>query len=147
MTNRPVTNRLVGRCHCGNIAVRFETPSDPRRLQLRACGCSFCRKHAVRTTSDPMGTMKFIADDSKAIHRYRFGTKTADVLLCRSCGVYVGAVIEADGKNYGIVNVNVLDDQAPFAREAETMNYENENALGRIARRKAKWTPTEIQTG
>jgi hypothetical protein len=140
MTN----HRLVGRCHCGAIAVRFETPSDPRQLQLRACDCSFCRKHAVRTTSDPHGTVQFIADDAKAIHRYRFGSKTADTLLCRSCGVYVGAVIEAGGKTYGIVNVNVLDDQAPFARQAETMNYETENPAERIARRIAKWTPAEI---
>lgn len=91
--------------------------------------------------------MRFIAHDAKAIHRYRFGSKTADALLCRSCGVYVGVILEADAKTYGVVNVNVFDDQAPFARDAETMNYEHESAVERIARRKAKWTPTEVQIG
>ena len=141
-----MTNKLVGRCHCGNIAVRFETPSDPRQLQLRACDCSFCRKHGVRTTSDPLGAMQITAEDSKAIHRYRFGSKTADALLCRSCGVYVGVILEVDAKTYSVVNVNILDDQAPFARVPETMNYEHESAAERIARRKVKWTPTEVRT-
>src|ERR671939_662142 len=47
--------KLEGTCHCGNIAIVLETGQDPRSLPLRACDCSFCRKHGARTTSDPEG--------------------------------------------------------------------------------------------
>ena len=46
---------LRGGCHCGNLKVAFETSLDPSILQLRACQCSFCRRHGAVTTSDPGG--------------------------------------------------------------------------------------------
>jgi len=141
-----VTHRLTGQCHCGNITVLFETEQDPNLLQLRACDCSFCRMQGTRTVSDPRGRLSF-SDPSKAIHRYSFATKTAESLLCRNCGVYIGALIAVEGATYGIVNVNVLDDKTPFAREPEVMNYVHETPAERLARRKAKWTPAEIVEG
>ena len=139
-----MTHRLIGKCHCGNVSVAFETESDPASLQLRACACSFCRMHGTRTVSDPRGKLLFEGPE-RDINRYSFATRTAEVLLCRNCGVYVGSVIMIDGATYGIVNVNILDDKAPFEREPEIMNYEHESPAERIARRKAKWTPAEVK--
>ena len=135
--------RLIGRCHCGTITAAFETDADPAELQLRACACSFCRMHGTRTASDPRGRLSF-SDPGGRLHRYRFGTRTSEVLLCSECGVYVGAIVDTEGAIYGIVNVNILDDKTPFARAPEVMNYDSESAAERIARRMAKWTPAEI---
>jgi hypothetical protein len=47
--------RFHGGCHCGNIAVVFETELSPDAIEIRACQCSFCRKHASRAVADPAG--------------------------------------------------------------------------------------------
>ena len=135
---------FTGACHCGALHLTFETPTEPETLPLRACGCSFCRKHGVRTTSDPAGIVSFKIDDPERLQRYRFGTKTTDTLICRNCGIYLAAVTEIDGALYAVVNVNTLDDRSAFERPPEAMDYEGESAQQRMARRKAKWTPAAL---
>jgi hypothetical protein len=137
---------LTGGCHCGGIKVRFETATPPEQLQVRACQCSFCRKHGALTASDGGGALLFTAEP-ESLHLYRFGSHSADFLVCRNCGAYVGVVMAIDGESYGVVNVNTLDDPSPFARGADPMNYEHETVEARMARRKRLWSPTEIATG
>jgi hypothetical protein len=138
---------FAGACHCGALHLTFETPTEPLALPLRACGCSFCRKHGVRTTSDPAGTVRFRTGDPDLLQRYRFGTRTTDTLICRNCGIYLAAVTDIDGALYAVVNVNALDDRSAFERAAEVMNYEGESAEQRMARRKVKWTPATLDAG
>ena len=52
--DRPRSLRLTGGCHCGNLRLTFETQRDPGELVVRACSCSFCRRHAC-ARSDPAG--------------------------------------------------------------------------------------------
>ena len=139
-----MSHAFTGACHCGALHVIFETPTEPEALPLRACGCSFCRKHGVRTTSDPAGTVGFKIGDPELLQRYRFGTQTTETLICRNCGIYLGAVTEVDGALYAIVNVNALDDRSAFERPPQAMDYEGESAAQRQARRKAKWTPATL---
>jgi hypothetical protein len=134
---------LTGSCHCGRIKVAFEPAQPPEALQLRACQCSFCLKHGARTASDPGGRLTFTSSGD-AISRYRFGTRSADFIVCRHCGAYVGVVMEIDGRTYGVVNVNTLDDLSPFDRPAERMHYEAETLEARMARRKKVWSPAAL---
>lgn len=132
---------LTGRCHCGNIAVRFETREDPRALPLRECDCSFCRRHGARTTADPRGRVEISVEDPAELSRYRWGLATADFLVCRRCGVYCAAVLSEGGEAWATINTLIFDDRAPFLREAATVSYDAESAPQRIARRKQSWTP------
>jgi hypothetical protein len=138
-----VTEILTGGCHCGGVKVRFETSVTPEELQVRACQCSFCRKHGALTASDGSGSLTFSAEPD-ALQLYRFGSGSADFLICRNCGAYVGVVMEIDGATYGVVNVNTLDDPAPFARAPDAMNYEHETVEARMARRKKFWSPATM---
>jgi hypothetical protein len=79
--------------------------------------------------------------DANELSRYRWGLATADFLVCRRCGVYLGAVLSEGGRSWATLNVNAFDDQEPFRREAQAVSYEGETAAQRIARRKAAWTP------
>jgi len=135
---------LTGQCHCGNIAVRFETRTDPRTLPLRACACTFCRRHGARTTADPEGLLRIEIRDAAQLSRYRWGLATADFLVCRRCGVYAAAVLSEGGRSWATVNTLILDDQGPFQREAAPVSYEGESAAQRIARRKLQWTPATM---
>ena len=134
-----------GSCHCGAIGFTYRSSIKPEQWSIRACQCSFCRAHDALSTSDPAGQITFTASRPELLQKYRFGLKTADFLLCRACGVYIGAVIEAPGGAFGIVNVHALQ-EAPsnLAATAATI-YDDEDIDGRVSRREDRWTPvTEI---
>ncbi len=77
------------------------------------------------------------------LQRYRFGLKTAEFLVCRRCGVYLGARIDTANGAFGIINTLALTAVPAGLPEAVTADYGAENASERIARREAKWTPLE----
>ena len=124
--------------------MEFETALAPAALALRACQCTFCRKHGVRATSDPAGRLRFRVRDPAALSRYAFGLKLADMLVCSRCGAYVGAVMTAQGRTVGTLNANCLDGQGALSQQALPMDFDAETAEQRTARRFAKWSPAEL---
>ncbi len=137
-------SRLTGGCHCGALELTFETRRQPGELTVRACGCSFCRRHGSRTISDPQGRVEFVVHDPSQLNRYRFGLGIAEFLICRTCGVYVGALMADAGTTYAIINVNVLATPGFFAQGAVPVSYDRESAAERRARRRARWTPAKV---
>ena len=133
-----------GACHCGAIRASFETARRPEDIQVRACQCSFCRRRGGLTVSDPDGRLVFRAAKDR-LHRYRFGTATADFLLCRDCGGYLGVVQEIEGRLYGVLNVRGADIRELAERAPEPMDYEAETTMGRMTRRQAKWSPAVLE--
>src|ERR1700744_2732489 len=99
------THRYEGGCHCGNLSYIFNASASLEALGLRRDMCSFCAAHAARNTSDPNGTMRIRVRDAAKLNRYRFALKTAGFLVCRDCGVYIGALLEDGGKAWFTVNV------------------------------------------
>ncbi len=132
---------ITGGCHCGNIAFVFDVSAPLEALGLRACQCTFCRAHGARTTSDPNGAIAISVRDKDKLQRYRFGLKTADFLICRDCGVFVGALMEEGGKAYFTVNANAFKPPPPHDLAGSANDFGAEDAAGRMSRRSAKWTP------
>jgi len=123
----------------------LETEQDPRELPLRACDCSFCRRHGARTTSDPAGRARVGIEDPSLVSRYVFGLRTAEMVVCARCGVYCAAMMREGDKAWAVLNANLFRDAAPaFDRPPHSMSYEGETADERIARRKRLWTPVEL---
>jgi len=138
-------HRITGGCHCGNISFVFDSTAPLGQLGLRACQCSFCRAHGARTTSDPNGTFALTVGDESKLQRYRFGLNTADFLICRECGAFIGALMEEEGRRYITVNANTFKPPPAYDIIAVAHDFGGENVAGRTARRAAKWTPvTEI---
>lgn len=133
-----------GGCHCGNLRLTLRLTQRPEAIKLRACGCSFCRANQTRTASDPNGAAEIWAEDWAEVSRYRFGTGTADFLVCRRCGIYLGAVTETDGGTRMVTNTNCLEDRALFTGVPASTDHDGETVQSRIARRAANWTPTTI---
>jgi hypothetical protein len=75
------------------------------------------------------------------VHRYRFGLATADSLLSRRCGVYLGATMATPTRSFGIINVRTLDAPGLHLRKAVPMDYGDEDVATRRARRVRRWTP------
>lgn len=132
-----------GGCHCGAVTLRFESANSAAALPVRACGCSFCRGHGARTMTDPDGAARITARRD-ALKLYRFGLKTADFVVCSACGVYVGAYFDDDGNGYATLNVNAFHARAQFTQEAAHADYAQEDAAGRMARRRIRWTPARL---
>lgn len=135
----------AGGCHCGNIHVRLRLTRAPGENPLRACACSFCRAHQTRTVADPEGLFEVSADDWSLVEPYRFGSRTADYLVCRRCGVYVGAVCETAAGWRAVVNVNCLAERAQFIQEPSTPDYGGETNAARLARRAVNWMPAVVR--
>ena len=134
---------LAGTCHCGAIRGTLSATKPAAELQVRACQCSFCTRHGAMTASDPAGRASFEIDRG-ALAKYQFGTRTGTSLICARCGIYAGVILEDDGKTWSTLNVRGLGIAQFQGRPAEPVVYEGETPAARIARRKAKWTPTEI---
>lgn len=134
----------VGSCHCGAIGFTYRTEREPPAWSIRACQCRFCRAHQALSTSDPAGGIEFAAAHADLLGRYRFGERTADFLICRRCGVYIGALIETARGKFGIINVNALQAMPAGLPAPVAMEYGAESREQRIARRESRWSPAAM---
>lgn len=136
-----MTSQFDGGCHCGVITYIYQTAVPPADWSIRACQCTFCLAHAALSTSDPQGSILFEVADAGCLQKYRFGLKTTDFLVCRNCGVYIGACIDTDRGSYGIVNVRALHEQPASMAAVLPISYDSENTAARVSRRQDRWTP------
>ena len=132
-----------GGCHCGAVDVTFESAHEAAALEVRACGCNFCRTHGARTMTDPAGHATITAAPG-TLNRYRFGLKTADFLVCRNCGAYLGAYFDDAGQGYTTLNINAFEARSDVAQTGKSADYADEDAAGRMARRRKRWTPATL---
>ena len=136
-----------GSCHCGNLSFEFETALGPAELPLRACQCTFCRRHGALSTSDPQGSLHLRAAEVDQVQRYRFGLGITDFLICRRCGVYLLAMMDIDGGRYAVMNAAALERRAELTGAVQPMEYAGEDEAARLARRKQRWTPITRSEG
>ena len=130
-----------GQCFCGSIGYEYQTAIAASEWSIRACQCAFCRAHNALSTSDPAGTLRFHAANPDNLQRYRFAMRTADFLLCRECGVYIGAAIETDLGRFGIINTHSLKVTPADIAAVKPITYDSEDKHGRVGRREVRWTP------
>jgi hypothetical protein len=84
------------------------------------------------------------ATDREQLQLYTFDLKTSKQVICRQCGVYVAMILVDGDQVWSVINIDTLDDRALFTREPQPRDYSAEDQQGRIARRKARWTPTTL---
>jgi len=133
----------AGACHCGALTLNFRSEKSPAELGARTCQCSFCQMHGASWTSDPGGDLEITL--SGPVSRYRFGTETADFLVCTNCGVVPAVVSEIEGQLLGVVRVDCLEQSAVFLEQAAPMDLDGEILDSRLDRRAKRWTPATIK--
>jgi hypothetical protein len=142
--NVPHTHQFQGSCHCGAIRAQLAASKPADALEVRACQCAFCRRHGAMTVSDPQGRASFEIERARLV-TYQFATRTGSSLICGRCGMYAGVVLTEASESWSVLNVRGLAIAAFAGRQALPMVYDGETPAARIARRKAKWTPTELR--
>jgi hypothetical protein len=129
-----------GSCHCGAISAEYET-DEP--VSLRQDGCGFCSSRGVKSASDPNGRLTLVSQ--LGLIRYRFGHKTADFLVCPTCGTYVATQMEGPRGPVGVVNVVGLAISELEDESATLASLEGESVDERIQRRLSRWTPMTLE--
>lgn len=133
-------SRFEGACHCGAIRVTLSMAEGAAQLSPRHCGCDFCQKHQGLYVSAPDGELEIVIENQGAVNRYAFGHKTAEFLVCKTCGVVPAVVSTIDGTLYGIVNANALEPPLSIEEsQISTADYGAENQADRLGRRKQRW--------
>ena len=130
---------IRGGCHCGNVTFALSWPDGEARIPARACGCTFCRKHGASWTSHVDARLRISVRDAERLERYHFGTRTADFLVCRTCGVPTVAISNIDDRDYAVVNINTFEAVDPALFDRSSSDFEGEATEDRLARRKSRW--------
>jgi hypothetical protein len=130
---------IDGTCHCGNLSFALTWEPSPTEIAARACGCSFCSKHAGVWTSYPSGTLRIRVRDPSLVSKYAFGTRTADFHVCARCGVVPIVTSLIEGRLYAVVNVNTFDGIDPALLRRAPVSFDGEVTDSRLARRARNW--------
>ena len=136
-------NTYKGGCHCGNVQFELRSNKSESDLAPRTCQCTLCRMHGASWISDPEG--KLVVQKTDDLSRYRFGTGTADFIVCPGCGVLTLAICEVEGRKRAVLNIKSMLDHEFTGTETKT-NFDNENVEQRLARRGRNWTGEVIFT-
>jgi hypothetical protein len=137
---------LRGGCHCGKLAIAFDTRCAPAGLHPRACDCSFCRKHGAAWLSDAAGHLEVTVGKSGALREYRQGSGHARFLLCADCGVLVAVVFGSGQDMLGAVNAACLEGAALFGA-AVVVSPQALGGEAKIARWRQLWMPATVGHG
>lgn len=79
----------------------------PENYCPRACDCDYCTCHRAAYVSDAHGSLALRIHDERAVGKYAQGDQLAEFVLCRNCGVLIGAVYRFDGRLFAAVNANI----------------------------------------
>lgn len=133
-----------GSCHCGALTLSLRTGKSAEHLGARACGCSFCRMHGASWTSDPTGSLHVAI--TGPFGRYRFGTGSADFLVCGTCGVVAAVLWQSPERLLSVVRVECLATRDQLRAYERPTNFDDEDVSQRFARRARTWTPATLAT-
>ena len=95
----------TGGCHCGTVRFEVEAPAAPEVL---TCTCSMCSKTGFVHLIADSDTFR-ITQGADNLTEYRFNTKTARHLFCKTCGVKAFYVPRSHPDGWSI-NANCIDE-------------------------------------
>src|SRR5690606_21896656 len=92
---------------------------------------------------DPAGALHVTAAPG-TLGNYRFAAEAIDFWLCEQCGVLVFASLDIPTGARATLNVVGTDIEALKDRPARSMDFGEQPAEDRAARRQAMWTPLTL---
>ena len=134
---------VSGGCYCGNIRLSVAFSRELSAYTPRACDCDFCRKHGAAYVSDPSGSLRIRVADERELSRFRQWSDTAQMLLCRKCGVLVGAVYQEADELFGTVNAQSLESRASFGTQ-QSVSPKVLSAGQKVLRWREIWFPKVV---
>lgn len=87
-------------CHCGAVQGRVRLGPDGLNSASR-CDCSFCRRRGAMAVTAPLDGVT-ITKGEEALVLYQFGTNTARLFFCGTCGVYTHHQRRSNPNEFGV---------------------------------------------
>jgi len=134
---------VSGGCHCHNISVTMQLSHPLEHYKPRACDCDFCVRHGAAYVSDAEGSLSMHIRDERAVGRYMQGDQLAEFILCRNCGVLIGATYRSDGRLYAAVNANIMGAPSGFG-ETRVASPKQLSAEEKTKRWRSLWFPQVV---
>ena len=106
---------IQGGCHCGNISYIAEIQNEPSSYTPRTCDCKLCTSHGASYISDNNGSLIIKIKNKNEVSKYRQGSRIADFLICKICGVMTSVCYEENGSIYCSVNIRSANDYGAFS--------------------------------
>jgi hypothetical protein len=88
--------------------------------------------------SDPTGSVLIGIEDPRELVTYRQGSRSADFLLCRNCGVLVAILHKNDERLYATINARAIDAATCFGEE-QSVSPKKMSAAEKAERWRALW--------
>jgi hypothetical protein len=129
---------VQGSCHCGNISYVAEFTKELSAYKPRACDCRLCTSHGASYVSDRNGSLEITIKNECDVSKYRQGSRIADFLICKICGIMIGVCYEENGRIYGSINVRSTSEYSIFG-ENQTVQLSQLSDEVRINRWKKYW--------
>ena len=130
--------KVLGGCHCGNISYVAEMQNEPSTYNPRSCDCKLCTSHGASYASDNSGTLIINIKNESEVSKYRQGSRIADFLICKNCGVLTNVIYKDNGNVFGSINVRSAIDFAKFG-EGHVVHLARLGDEERIKRWKEVW--------
>ncbi len=135
---------ISGRCHCGNIGYTLQSPIPKTELPIRGCDCSFCSKQGATYTSHPQGKLRVKIADGASTQWYRYGSETAEVLLCTICGVFPLITCDIDDHLYAVLNANSINGLHIDPGKLSVVQRETLSLVEMLEKRQENWIPEVV---
>ncbi|MES9821944.1 MAG: hypothetical protein ABW161_15825 [Candidatus Thiodiazotropha sp.] len=132
--------KVLGGCHCGNITFEAEMTKEPSAYNPRSCDCKLFTNHGASYASDNGGTLKIRIKNNSEVSKYRQGSKIADFLICKNCGVMTNVIYEEENVVFGSINVRATVNYKSFG-EGQVTHLTQLSDEERIERWKNIWFP------
>ena len=129
---------INGGCYCGNISYSAELENSPSSYKPRSCDCDFCTTHEASYISDSTGKLKLEIKGEKEISRFKQGSGIAEFLICKNCGVVVGAYYEEGEILYGAINSKSVREKIELGKNI-SVSPKNLNDSEKVKRWKEIW--------
>jgi hypothetical protein len=129
---------VKGGCHCGNISYVAEFSNELHSYTPRACDCKLCKSHGAAYASDKNGKLLITIKNEAEISRYRQGSRIADFIICKNCGVMTAVCYEENGCVYGTINIRSSEEYDLFS-DGQEMRLTQLSDNERIKRWKDNW--------
>ena len=134
-------------CHCGNLQAELETRLRAEELVLRSCQCSFCKRHRARTVADRNGRVRLRVADPALLSRYQWNLRSAEFLVCKRCGNYLGCAMPVADGWVASLNANLFAEAGQLTQPALEVSYDAETLEQRRRRREENWAPAVWERG
>lgn len=135
--------KVLGGCHCGNLSYVAQMNNAPSIWRPRSCDCKLCTSHGASYVSDNKGTLTIHINKESEVSKYRQGSKIADFLICKKCGVLTNVIYKDSDNAFGSINVRSTIAYEKFS-EGHVTHLTKLGDKERIKRWKEIWFPNVI---